>query len=292
MISEGLLGIRHSFSIIRLLAPFILLTFWVVEIQAQGLNASAQPDILSKVGIEQRLDEQIPLELTFRDASGQSVRLQDYFAKKPVILTLVYYDCPMLCTLILNGLLKSLNTLKFDVGDQFNIITLSFDPGETPKLAASKKRIYIHKYGRVGAADGWHFLTGDENAIEKLTRAVGFNYTVDPKTGQFVHASGIMVLTPEGKLSRYFYGVEYSARDLRLALVEASNNKIGSPVDQLLLYCYHYDPTTGKYGVVIMNVIRLAGLATVLVLGSFMVIMFRRDVRNKRRPKIETPEST
>ncbi len=209
------------------------------------------------------------------------MQLRDYFGEKPVILSLVYYECPMLCSMILNGLLRSLNTLSFDVGDEFNIVTVSFDPKETTKLAMGKKKSYLSKYGRLDAENGWHFLTGDESSIQQLTEAVGFNYKYDPETNQFVHASGIMVLTPQGKLSRYFYGVEYSAKDLKFGLMEAANNKIGSAVDQLLLYCYHYDPVTGKYGMVIMNVIRISGTATVLVLVVFMLVMFRRDRKAK-----------
>ncbi|MCH6560575.1 SCO family protein [candidate division KSB1 bacterium] len=258
-------------------------------IASSGLaqNASTKIDVLDEIGIEQKLNEQIPLDLTFLDATGQRVQLRDYFGEKPVILSLVYYECPMLCSMILNGLLRSLNILSFDVGDEFNIVTVSFDPKETTKLAMGKKKSYLSKYGRLDAGKGWHFLTGDESSIQQLTEAVGFNYKYDPETNQFVHASGIMVLTPQGKLSRYFYGVEYSAKDLKFGLMEAANNKIGSVVDQLLLYCYHYDPVTGKYGMVIMNVIRISGTATVLVLAAFMVAMFRRDRKAKSEERKE-----
>jgi protein SCO1/2 len=258
---------------------------------AQDSGASAQPDILTKVGIDQRLNEKIPLDLPFSDETGRTVELGQYFGKKPVVLALVYYECPMLCTMILNGILKSLNALKFNVGDEFDVITVSFDPSETANLAADKKRAYMLQYDRPNAENGWHFLTGDQSSIDALTEAVGFRYEYDPQTEQFVHASGIMVLTPDGTLSRYFYGVEYSPRDLRLGLIEASENKIGSPVDQILLYCYHYDPSTGKYGLVIMNVIRVLGTATVLLLGTFMVIMFRRD-RKVRIPTAGSRTST
>jgi protein SCO1/2 len=280
-------------SILYSLSSVLLMMASTIPLCAQGLSSSAQPEILREVGIDQKLNEPLPLDLTFVDEHGQPVRLGDYFGEKPVILSLVYYECPMLCNQILNGLLKSLRTLSFDVGKQFNVITVSFDPAETSALAAEKKETYLAQYARDGPAplpsspndagrsaeQGWHFLTGDSAAIKTLTQAVGFRYAYDPKTDQFVHASGIMVITPQGRISRYFYGIEYSPRDLRLGLVEASNNKIGSPVDQVLLYCYHYDPITGKYGVVIMNVIRLAGLATITVLGSFMVVMFRRERR-------------
>ncbi|MFQ5637765.1 MAG: SCO family protein [bacterium] len=255
-------------------------------ISAQEMNSNKQPDILQKVGIDQRLNESIPLDLVFYDESGQAILLQDYFKEKPVILSLVYYECPMLCTMILNGLLRSLNTLKFNVGQEFDVLTVSFDPKETPELAATKKRTYIHKYGRAGAEKGWHFLTGDSASIRKLTEAVGFRYTFDPSTQQYVHASGVMLLTPHGKLSRYFYGIEYSPRDLRLGLIEASSGQIGTPVDQFLLYCYHYDPSQGKYGLAIMNVIRIFGTMTVVVLVSFMILMLRRDkrIKNAQRP--------
>lgn len=274
------LQINYLKSFFYLLALLLLCT--VPKLKAQVSNSNVKPDVLSEIGIDQKLNEQIPLDLVFRDEAGQQVKLQKFFGEKPVILALVYYDCPMLCTMILNGLLEGIHPLKFDAGREFNIVTVSFDPREKPELAASKKHLYLNKYARSGAENGWHFLTGEESAIQKLTQAVGFRYKFDPKTKQYIHASAIMVATPQGKLSHYFYGVEYSPRDLRLALLEASDNKIGSPVDQLLLYCYHYDPTTGKYGVVIMNVIRVAGLATVLVLGSFMILMLRRDKHGAR----------
>jgi len=245
---------------------------------AAAANAQDPPmGVLSDVGIDQRLNEAVPLDLAFRDEMGRAVRLADYFGEKPVILSLNYYDCPMLCTLILNGLLRSLRVLPFDAGKEFNVVTVSFDPRETPGMAAKKKLAYMDEYRRPGAADGWHFLTGDEASIARLTDAVGFRYKYDPESQQWAHASAIMVLTPEGRLSRYFYGLEYSARDLRLSLVEAAANRIGSPADRVLLYCYHYDPTTGKYGIVIMNILRLAGLGTVLALGAFVTLMIYRE---------------
>ncbi|RIK78637.1 SCO family protein [candidate division KSB1 bacterium] len=264
---------RFRFSLLLLLASLLLLS----SLQAQGLNASNQPDILKKIGIDQRLGEQAPLDLEFYDEAGNTVPLQQYFGEKPVILTLVYYNCPMLCNLVLNGLTKNLKPLSFSAGEEFDIISLSFDHRETPALAAEKKKNYLKDYDRASAASGWHFLTGDSVNISRLAEAVGFRYQFDPVTKEYAHAGGIMVLTPQGKLARYFYGVDYPSRDLRLSLVEASENKIGSPVDQLLLYCYHYDPRTGKYGLVIMNVLRLAGIATVLVLVAFVIVMLRRD---------------
>jgi protein SCO1/2 len=248
-------------------------------VSAQAQTANLNP--FTNVGLDQRLNEQVPLDLSLRDETGKLVQLRDYFGERPVILALVYYDCPMLCTLVLNGLLRSLRTLSFTVGNEFNVVTVSFNPRETPTLAAAKKETYLQGYARPGAEAGWHFLTGEEDAIQQLTRAVGFRYVYDPTANQYAHASGIIVLTPQGKIARYFYGIEYAPRDLRFGLVEASANTIGSPVDQVLLLCYHYDPATGKYGVLITNVIRLAGIATVLGLGSFMVVMFRRDRRQK-----------
>lgn len=264
---------RFRFSLLLLLASLLLLS----SLHAQGLNASNQPDILKKIGIEQRLGEQAPLDLEFYDEAGNTVPLQQYFGEKPVILALVYYNCPMLCNLVLNGLTKNLKPLSFSAGEEFDIISLSFDHRETPALAAEKKKNYLKDYDRASAASGWHFLTGDSVNISRLAEAVGFRYQFDPVTKEYAHAGGIMVLTPQGKLARYFYGVDYPSRDLRLSLVEASENKIGSPVDQLLLYCYHYDPRTGKYGLVIMNVLRLAGIATVLLLVAFVIVMLRRD---------------
>ncbi len=246
-----------------------------------GLPALAQvqgrPQLLRDVGIDQKLNAQVPVDLTFRDETGRAVHLAEYFGEKPVVLALVYYECPMLCTQVLNGLLRSFQSLKFDVGKQFNVVTVSINPREKPDLAKAKQDVYVGLYGRGGAAQGWHFLTGDESQIQRLAQAVGYRYAYDPQTGQYAHASGIMVLTPQGRVSKYFYGIQYAPRDLRLGLVEASANKIGSPSDELLLFCYHYDPTTGKYGLVISNVLKLASLATVLVLGILMLVMFRRE---------------
>jgi len=239
------------------------------------------PEQLREVGIDQRLNEQIPANLAFRDSSGELVRLGDYFGRKPLVLALVYYECPMLCTLVLNGLVRALRAMPMDIGKDFEIITVSFNPSEGPELAAAKKQEYLSRYKRDGAANGWHFLTGEESQIHALTAAAGFRYRYDPETKQFSHASGIMILTPDGKLSRYQYGVEYSARDLRLALVEAAAGEIGTPVDQILLYCFHYDPITGKYGLVIMNVIRILGGATVFGLLGFVLLMLRRDRKTK-----------
>ncbi len=237
--------------------------------------AAAKVRMLESVGIDQQLGEQLPLDLTFRDESGATVRIGDYFGKRPVVLALVYYTCPMLCNQVLNGLTSALDVVSFSVGKEFEVVTVSFDPRDTSEVARNKKEAYLQWYKRPGAAEGWHFLTGDKAAIDKLTQAAGFHFKFDPATNQFIHASGIMIATSEGKLARYFYGIEYAPKDLRLGLVEASDNHIGTPVDRLLLYCYHYDPSAGKYGAVAMNVLRLASVAT-LVGIVLMLFLFRR----------------
>jgi protein SCO1/2 len=238
-------------------------------------NASVTPPQLRGVGIDQRLNEQVPLDLQFRDETGQTVKLASYFGHRPVILSLVYYSCPMLCTMAENGLLNALRDVKFNIGEQFEVVTVSFDPTDKPELATAKKGIYAGLYGRPGARHGWHFLVGDEPSIRTLTRAVGFHYNYNAETRQFAHATGIIVLTPQGKISRYFYGIQYVPRDVRLALVEASNEKIGNPVDAVWLYCCQYDPATGKYGVVVDRILRIAGLITVLSLGTLIFALSR-----------------
>lgn len=262
----------------------LCLTTLALAVALPGLPTAAQvpqilPQAVQEVGIDQRLNEQVPLDLEFQDETGRTVRLGDYFGRKPVLLTLVYYKCPMLCTMVLNGVVRTLRPLSFSAGKEFELVTVSISPTETPAQAAEKKAIHVRSYGRPGSAEGWHFLTGEEEAIRRLTEAVGFRYTFDPETGLYAHASGMILLTPEGRLSRYFYGIEYSARDLRLAVIEASESRIGSPVDRVLLYCYQYDPTTGKYGLVIMRVIRVAGIATLLLLGGFILLSIRRERR-------------
>jgi protein SCO1/2 len=237
--------------------------------------ANVRPPGLLNVGIEQHLDEQIPADLNFRDETGKPVRLGDYFGKKPMILNLVYYNCPMLCNEVLAGLESAMRVMKFDVGKEYDVLTVSFDPRETPEMATKKKAEFLKRYGRAGAAEGWHFLTGPQESIDALTKAAGFQYQYDPKTGQFAHATAIALLTPEGKIAQYYYGVEYAPKDLRLGLIQASQNKIGTLADQVLLYCYHYDPNTGKYGAIISRVLQLSALATVLGLGTLMVVLIR-----------------
>lgn len=261
---------------------FVALFFTLPAWSQGGMNngimappANLRPAGLKHVGIEQHLNDQIPPDLAFRDESGKAVRLADYFGKKPLILNLVYYRCPMLCNEVLTGLESALRVLKFDVGNEFDVLTVSFDPNDTPETATAKKADYIKRYGRAGAERGWHFLTGSQSSIDALTNAAGFQYQYDPKIQQFAHATAIMILTPEGKIAQYYYGVEYAPKDLRLGLIQAADNKIGTPVDQVLLYCYHYDPDTGKYGAIIGRVLQLSGLATVLVLGTFLALMLR-----------------
>lgn len=239
----------------------------------------ARPPILRNVGIEQRLGQSLPLDAIFQDESGRAVRLRDYFGKRPVVLVLAYYNCPMLCTEVLNGLLSSLRALSFDVGREFEVVTVSFDPRERPADAAAKKKPYVEAYKRPGAAAGWHFLTGGQGSIDRLTTAVGFRYRYDERLGQFAHAAAIYVATPDGRLSRYLFGIDFAPRELRLAIIESSSGRIGTPVDQILLYCYHYDPAVGRYGAVVMNMVRAGGVAAVLVLSTFLVVMWRRDHR-------------
>jgi protein SCO1 len=249
----------------------------IAAAQQMGIPAASLPMMVQGVGIDQNLNAQLPLESKFKDENGQVVRLGQYFRDKPVVLALVYYQCPGLCDLILNGLSHTMEQISLNVGSDYEVVTVSFNPKETWQLANAKKANYIEKYNRSGAKEGWHFLTGDEASIKSLADTVGFHYKYDPVNNQFAHASAIYVITPEGRIARYFYGIEYKPRDFRLGLVEASANKIGTPADQVLLFCYHYDPTTGKYGMAITQVTRALGTATVLLLGGFVFIMLRRE---------------
>jgi protein SCO1/2 len=241
------------------------------------MPSNAVPSALRQVSFEQRLNEQLPLDLPFKDEAGRVVKLGEYFGRKPVVLTFVYYECPMLCTQVLNGLESSLRVLAETVGKEFDIVTVSFDPKETPVLAAGKKKAYLERYQRPEAAQGWHFLTGDQASIDTLTRAAGFNFSWDEASHQFAHASGIVVVTPAGKVSRYFFGIDYSPRDVKFALIESSNEKIGTLADRLLLYCYHYDPAQGNYGFVAMRAVRIGGGVTLLALSGFVIASLRRD---------------
>ena len=236
-----------------------------------------RPSALTGVTIEQRLNSQLPMDAAFKDEYGQKVQLGKYFGKRPVVLALVYYECPMLCTQVLNGLVRSAKVMTFTPGKDYDVVAISFDARETPKEARLKKAVYMKDYGHPETAEAWHFLTGDPDSIKRVTDAVGFKYRWDVYTATFAHASAIYVLTPDGKLSKYFYGIEYSPKDMRFGLVEASQNKIGNAVDQILLFCYHFDPTSGKYTFLAMGILRAAGAATVLMLGGFVFIMLRRD---------------
>jgi protein SCO1 len=280
--SNRLLGVLRTRCGKGLLQIAVLLVAEMVA--GQGMSkgimsppANVRPPYLQNVGIEQRLDAQVPAELPFVDDTGRQVKLGDYFGKKPLILNLVYYNCPMLCGEALAGLTSSMKLVKFDLGNEFEIVTVSFNPLETPELAAEKKRDYLKRYGRPTVAAGWHFLTGPADSINALTKAVGFQYQYDAAKKQYAHATAIMVLTPQGRISRYFYGVDFPPKDLRMGLVEASQGKIGNAVDQVLLYCYHYDPATGKYGAIVSNMLKLGGALTILFIGGLILILLRLD---------------
>lgn len=294
---------RHVTGVARRAACLLLLTAYCLPLTVaaqyaqppqSGVSSNDVPFALRDIGIEQRLNEQVPLDLNFRDERGQTVRLADYFGKRPVIVSLVYYNCPKLCNLVLNGLVGGVKTLPYTVGKEFDVVTVSFDPRESAADAVAKKQLVLHDYGRAADAAsfdaGWHFLTGDKASIDALANAVGFKYAFDTASNQYAHASGVMIATPEGKLSHYFYGIEYAPRDLKLGLVEASAGKIGSAVDKLTLYCFHYDPTTGKYGPAIMNIMRLTGVVTVAGLVILIMVLQRR--RRSNEPEEGRPMST
>jgi protein SCO1 len=247
-----------------------------------GMPSTALPPALREIGFDQNLDQQIPFDIPFADEQGRSVTLGSFFGKRPVVLVFAYYDCPMLCTLVLNALAASLDVLSLEPGTDFEVVTISFDPREKPALAAAKKSTYLQRYKRPAAAAAWHFLTGDQSSIDRATKAAGFRFTWDEGLKQFAHPTGIIVVTPDGRIARYLFGIEYGPRDLRLAIVEASAGKVGSQVDSFLLYCYHYDPMTGRYGLAIMRAIRLAGVLTVGSLALFVGVMLRRERRARR----------
>ena len=251
--------------------------FVLAMLSDRAFSQSQLPEAVRNVGIDQRLNEQLPLDIEFRNEEGRLVNLGQFFHDKPVVLSLVYHECPMLCNEVLEGMLRAFRVLRFDVGKEFDVLTVSFNPREDAPLAKSAKESYVRRYKREGAAEGWHFLTGDQTSIDRLTKAVGFRYRYDAQKNQYAHAGGIMVLTPQGRLSRYFYGIEFAPKDLRLGLIEASQNKIGSIVDQVLLFCYHYDPVTGKYGLVILTTLRIVGVLFVLGLTLYVILMLRRE---------------
>jgi protein SCO1/2 len=252
--------------------------------QPGAVGAEQMPGLLAEVGFDQRLGESVPLDLTFRDERGGEVRLGDFFGTRPVVLLPVYYDCPMLCTMILNGFASGLMPLDFDPGEQFEVVVVSFNPRETPEQAAATKERTLLRYGRPETAAGWHFLTGDEEQVRAFTDAIGFRYQWDEAGQQYAHAAGIVLATPDGVLSHYLLGIEFAPRDLRLGLVEAADGEIGSLVDQALLYCFQYDPAIGRYSAVTMNIIRLGGVATVVVLTLFITFMLRRDRKAQPHP--------
>jgi protein SCO1 len=260
--------------------------------QEPGMISTALPAPLREIGFDQRIDARIPLDTTFHDETGAAVKLGDYFGTKPVVMVFAYYDCPMLCTQVISGLSSALGVMSLEPGKDFEIVTVSFNPHDTPAKAAEKKAIYLDRYKRAGASAGWHFLTGDQPQIDRLTTTAGFRYAWDAETKQYAHPSGVIVLTPDGRLAKYLFGIEYGPRDLRFAIVEASAGKIGTPVDSLLLYCYHYDPITGRYGLVIMRAVRLGGLATVFAIGAFIVIMVGRERRGARRTSPAAPRTS
>lgn len=238
------------------------------------------PDALKKVGIEQKLGDQLPLETELKDEDGNPVKLGNYFnTGRPVILALVYYECPMLCNQVLNGLTGSLKGMSFEAGREFDVVAISFNAreNEKPDLAKNKKASYMERYGHPGAEKGWHFLTGTQESIDAVTKAAGFSYYWDDKSSQFAHAAAIMIVTPSGKLSRYFYGIDYAPKDVKFGIMESAESKVGNRAEQLLLYCYHYDPATGKYGLAILNVIRLGGIATLIGLGAMIFVFWRRN---------------
>jgi protein SCO1 len=274
-------NVDKIFAALTSCVTYLFITVLIYFVNPAGAAIDNPDDILKKIGFDQKLNETIPLDAVFKNESGQPVKLGELVHDKPVILTLVYFECPMLCTVSLNGLVRALRTLKFDVGKEFDVLTVSFEPKETPLLAQAKKDNYLHEYARPGSEKGWHFLTGDQANIHRLTESVGFRYVFDKTSKQYAHPAGILVLTPQGKISKYFYDVEYSPKDIRLALIEAAEGKIGSPIDQILLYCYHYDPVTGKYGLLIMRVIRLAASLTLFILLAFIFTMLRWERKNR-----------
>jgi len=242
-----------------------------------GMPSTTMPTALREIGFDQNIDQKLPLDATFRDETGKTVTLGSYYGQRPVLLAFIYYECPMLCTQVLNAMTATISMMSLDAGKDFELVLVGIDPRETPAQAAAKKTEYLHRYKRPGAEAGWHFLTGDEPEIKRVAKAAGFRYAWDEQTQQYAHPTGLIVTTPDGRLARYLFGIEYGPRDLNLSLVEASQGKGGSFADQLLLFCYHYDPMTGRYGIYVMRTLRVAGVATVLLIGTFIVVMVRRE---------------
>ncbi len=280
----------------RVLAAIALAVLWYSAIEAQmtgapvsgykrepGMTASAVPAPLREIGFDQHIDDHLPLDVPVRDEDGHAVPLARYFGKRPVVLVFAYYSCPMLCTQVFNGIASAIGVLSLEPGRDFDVVAISFDPRDTPATAAGKKAAYLERYHRPGASASAHFLTAEPPAIDRLTKAAGFRYVWDARTDQFAHPTGIIVVTPDGRLARYLFGIDYGPRDLRLALVEASAGSVGTAADSLLLYCYHYDPMTGRYGLIVMRTLRIAGVTTVLALSAFVTVMIRRERTRARR---------
>lgn len=271
-------------------ALLVLLFFPAVRLGASGAPGSPPPDAplppppIKDVGFDQRLGESIPLDLVFRDEAGESVRLSRYFGKRPVVLSLVYFNCPMLCGMTTDGLVRSVRALRFEPGTDYEILSVSFDPRETAETASEKKRTVMTQFGRQSGPGGWHFLTGDAASVAALTKALGFRYVWDAEQKQFAHATGITVLTPQGRIAKVFFGIEYPAKDLRLALIEASEEKIGNVVDQLLLLCFHYDPKVGRYTATVRNLVRAGGVITLVLVAGFVTIMLRKERAGAKGP--------
>lgn len=252
------------------------------ESNGSVMPTTTMPGPLREVGYDQRIGEQVPMSLAFRDEAGRNVRLGDYFTSKPVILVLAYYECPMLCDMVLQGVVTTLKPLTFHPGKEFEVVVASIDPGETPQMAAETEKAILARYGRAGAAEGFHFLTGPQASIDALTRAVGFRYVYDKERDEYAHPAGMVILTPSGKVSRYLFGIDYPPRNVRFGLIESAESRLGTPVDQLLLYCYHYNPTIGRYSTAVINILRLAAGATVIGLVALILLLRRRESRQPR----------
>jgi protein SCO1 len=285
--------VTHPMPMLALVASLLLTSAAAGQTRfSRDLSSGRDVDLVRDVTIEPRLDELVPRDLVFRDQNGRAVRIGDYLGEKPVLLQLVYLRCPMLCGAQIEGLTRCLSAMTMSAGEEFTVLNVSFDPEETVALARDKRASVLKRYDRPSAERGWHFLTGDAASIDRLTEAVGFRYVRDPESGQFAHAAGIVVLTPEGRIARYLYGVDYSWRDVRLAIIDATDGRIATATDQVLLFCYLYDPTTGKYGLAIMNLVRFFGLLTVGVLGVVIVRNLRRERRSGHDPFSRAPEGS
>jgi protein SCO1/2 len=270
----------------RRLSLVLVLVHFGLLAQSSRQTPGGQTEVLKQVAFEQKLNAQLPLDLKFREETGREVTLREYFKDKPVVVVPVYYECPMLCDLTMSSLVKTLKTLRsHNPGQDFQVVMFSFNPKETPQLAAEKKQAYLRRYDRPGTENGWRFLTGEEASVRALAEAMGFRYVYDPTIQQYAHAAGFIVATPQGRISRYLFGIEYGARDLRLALNESGIGKIGDPVGQLLLLCFHYDPTSGKYTMSVLTAVRAAGLLTLAIMGTFLIVSFQRERRRKSANK-------